>query len=51
MSFSIDNLFIREEGFGLLLGAGASFKAGYPLMKGLTEKTLKLLSQSETKGS
>lgn len=43
----IDKLNISEEGFGLLLGAGASYCAGYPLMNELTKKTLSILDEIE----
>jgi SIR2-like domain len=44
MSFKIDELNVSNSGFGLLLGAGASFEAGYPLMSTLTTMVLNSLN-------
>jgi hypothetical protein len=45
MGLDLDKLFITEEGFGLFLGAGASFCAGYPLMSDLTTEVLSSLTR------
>lgn len=47
MSFNESKLRIQEEGFGLFLGAGASFQAGYPLMDGLTKKVFSRLPKEK----
>ncbi|SDJ96057.1 SIR2 family protein [Paenibacillus naphthalenovorans] len=43
MAFDVGKLYLQEEGFGLFLGAGASYQAGYPLMDGLTKKVFDLM--------
>lgn len=41
MELTADDLMIGNSGFGLFLGAGASYEAGYPLMTTLTTTILK----------
>lgn len=49
MGFDEDKMYVTEEGFGLLLGAGASYQAGYPMMDGLTRQVLRSLDPSDAK--
>ena len=47
MAFDVDKMHVTHEGFGLLLGAGASCQAGYPLMDGLTRQVLRSLDAAD----
>jgi hypothetical protein len=47
MSLTADELMIGNSGFGLFLGAGASYEAGYPLMTTLTTAVLKSFNETQ----
>ena len=47
MVLNADELNLGNSGFGIFLGAGASFEAGYPLMTTLTSSVLKSLNGSQ----
>lgn len=46
MPFTATDLRVSDSGFGLFLGAGASFEAGYPLMSTLTRDVLSTLDEA-----
>lgn len=47
MKLTADELMVGNNGFGLFLGAGASYEAGYPLMTTLTTTVLKSFNRTQ----
>lgn len=47
MAINVNELNISNSGFGIFLGAGASFEAGYPLMTTLTTSVLQSLNSPQ----